>query len=862
MSHLCPVPRLGNGPFIQESVPRYHLRHKDVLEFLRSLFGMDGFYVLLSGDNYEMELPRYLTEEERESLGRLRIPRKVGHVRQQKISGHGELDVPFVYGTGGSSFESSHGSISYDEFGKSKTLHISDIRVSAPGVSFAVYDAIVSEGFTCNVYTSNSYWSWASTIPLTNEALRGTKVAVKRLLRGTKPSEFLQEYAALKSVAESRHRNIIQFLSAFRYQDIDGAVYYNFSFPLAVGNLKQLFASSLDVKLETRDFYKGNSTSARIPDAFCSLARKTLWSEFEGLANGLAYLHEFAHLVHSDIKPSNILLYESHGTERIVVAKITDFGLAVDLETKISWRLGSREARSAWQYDPPEIREKFHKVRSSDIQDDDAEHQLRPKSKELMRGDVWRLGSVFVELLTYLIKDSAGILEFRKFITTNHSHFVPDDTDARFDDGKNVKIAVLTWLSRLSGADMRAREIESLLRLMLSTGPKRPPASDVSRMLKKSSLSLYFDGMRFVNFIPSPVCHFSRADQFKEQCERWIGCQIDWRPFKDTSRRCPLGCTRISWLYSEDTLYVDVPQAIAETYKQSCRPLSCFMQPVTWSGSPDSSLPSYHSYRQDFSQPGIDLGTLGKDPTMYSFPSDSNGRSSDVDTLPNPYKTSSDQKPQTKYKEIYWCVDRAWSEPRVTELCNLKEQPDIFDDRSLCQHLTREYNRVRKWKGRYLSWKSCLGIEFIKFSKTNRNHIVKIGVDLPPADSKLYEYILKKPEVVHMMIAAKQLIHILHHPDRAVRGDNRTLRMIPKRILTHRCESDDVEEWGIYARSQFSLWKILLWMTILTVLGLIFVVFWLVFVNKRDLQNAVVPYIFLATMALVGLGIPQVLDVD
>ena len=52
------------------------------------------------------------------------------------------------------------------------------------------------------------------------------------------------------------------------------------------------------------------------------------------------------------------------------------------------------------------------------------------------------------------------------------------------------------------------------------------------------------------------------------------------------------------------------------------------------------------------------------------------------------------------------------------------------------------------------------------------------------------------------------------------------------------------------------------WLVALTILGLAFVFYWLIFVSKTDLQNAVVPYSFLATMMVIGLGVPQFLEVD
>ena len=69
------------------------------------------------------------------------------------------------------------------------------------------------------------------------------------------------------------------------------------------------------------------------------------------------------------------------------------------------------------------------------------------------------------------------------------------------------------------------------------------------------------------------------------------------------------------------------------------------------------------------------------------------------------------------------------------------------------------------------------------------------------------------------------------------------------------------EGWGLHAVQGFSLFKILVWITALTVLGLLFVLFWLLFVDKTDLQNAFVPATFLSTMIFLGLAVPQMLRI-
>lgn len=692
-------------------------------------------------------------------------------------------------------------------------------------------------------------------------------MAVKRLLRQTTQKQFLQEYDALRAATRGRHRNIVDFLNAFRYAEGKKAVYYNFSFPLAAGNLKQLFCLSSAHPIQETKNIKTEPIPPRFPEGFYSVALKSLWSEFEGLASALAYLHDECKIVHSDIKPSNILLYEGHGVPTVIIAKLTDFGLAVDIQTKLTWRLGTQEARSAWQYDAPEIRDYFSEGQPLSRESSASRSTLKPTSEELKSGDVWKLGSIFIELLSFLVKGDTGVLQFRKFITTTHDELTSDDiSDTRFNDGEKVKDEVLEWLSCLATIDLRAQEMEALLRSMLDVNSSRPSAAVISRFLQNSSVCLYFDSMGHLHFTPSRfVRPPSAIDQCKEVVEKWVSHCLDWWPFKNGNRSCPQGYTRISWEWSSECLYIDVPDAVAQAYKETCQPVSHIPQPVSYPPAPSYPSPTDNPIGIAYSQGGIHLGQPGNDQTGYQLRSDSQNRATLQNISTSPPAATGALQPQNLPKEIYWCVDKAWSEPRITKLCSVQELHRILDDKSLCEHLMKEYNRVRTWKGRLLSWKTCLAIEFIKFHRSypSQDDVVKIQIGLPPSDPLSYEYTLKKPEEVHMKIAATQLIAGIYRPEKAS-GIKTTLEMIPKRIMTQpgSLSTSSSEGWGIHALQRFSLWKIMTWIAFLTVLGLSFVAFWLVYIDKTNLQNAFMPYTFLATMVMIGLGVPQLLEVD
>lgn len=876
MSSIRPSALLGKKRLIDHSISSYRISYHDLVEYLQNMFEEDAFRVMHSQDHYVLALPRHLSEEENLDLQKLRTADAAEWAPAQRdplISSHtasnpsddgSEPFVPYYKASGSSTSPIPSKDKDLSGFGS-----ITDAQISSQGSTSALYSDMISDRPTGHLYAVDTPWSWVKARASPRQDSRGRKVVVKRLAHGTTPQEFIKEYQALKAATRSRHRNIVEFLGAFQYEDENKMVYYNFSFPIAFCSLKELLASGDRDSQQDSTNPNQSFGNIQITGDFYDLARQNLWYEFEGLANGLAYLHEQCQIVHSDITPSNILLYESSRTERIIVAKLTDFGMAIDLRTKLSWRLGSKEGQSAWQHNASIFRDH--------VNDNAA---LGLSATELKGGDIWKLGSVFVELLTFLVTGLDGLPQFREFITTTHRELTSDGiSDTRFDDGKRVKAEVLEWTSRLASLDLRVRELEPILQSMLSLIDSRPTALAVSNALRKSSMCLYFDGMRYLQFTPSPWVRFPRlVDRCQEYLEKWIGHRVDWRPLRDPERACPSGHTRISWLLKRKSLYVDVPDSVAQCYRDTCRPLSCFSQPSSHPSDLSDSSPTFRSSGGLYSQPGVDLGTLGREPTLTLIPSESHYEEGTVNESIGHSRRISIPQMHVIWKEIYWCVDQAWSEPRVTRLCSLRERPHISDDVSLCRHLIQEYNRVRTWKGRYLSWKSCLAVEFIRFTPAKReDHVLKIQNGLPPSNLKSYEYILKQPEQVHMMIAAEQLVHLFHNPDNGIKGDDRILKMIPKRLIftsqttqnpTSRantpCPISDAEDdkWGIYARARFSLWKILAWITGVIVLGLVFVILWLTFVDERDLQNAVIPYTVCAMGMMMGLGIPQFLEVD
>lgn len=96
-----------------------------------------------------------------------------------------------------------------------------------------------------------------------------------------------------------------------------------------------------------------------------------------------------------------------------------------------------------------------------------------------------------------------------------------------------------------------------------------------------------------------------------------------------------------------------------------------------------------------------------------------------------------------------------------------------------------------------------------------------------------------------MAIASRQILAGIHDPSE-LEGNN-TLEMISKKVDAL-LKDKGAEGWGLHAVQGWSLWKVILWMGAFTLLGLLFVILWLVLVDPKDLQNAFTPGAFLVAM--------------
>ncbi|KAH8891597.1 kinase-like protein [Thozetella sp. PMI_491] len=199
-------------------------------------------------------------------------------------------------------------------------------------------------------------------------------------LKGTDNHEdFKAEFDAHQNLGQVPSQ-ITPLLAAFEQNDIRYLL-----FPWAEGgSLEQIW-----------------ETTCPFTSHWCSAT--WLWEQCVGLSSGLAYIHgqgtaAVGHgaataQLHADIKPENILFFGSpQNGQGPYALKFADFGLACNSLSE-DGRLPIRYIENTMSYRPPEI----------DLEELEASLQW----------DVWGLGCVFLEFVTWFLRYYEGLTSFR-----------------------------------------------------------------------------------------------------------------------------------------------------------------------------------------------------------------------------------------------------------------------------------------------------------------------------------------------------------------------------------------------------------------------------------------------------------------
>ncbi|KAF5592203.1 serine threonine kinase [Fusarium subglutinans] len=592
--------------------------------------------------------------------------------------------------------------------------------------------------------------------------------AVKRLHESTSAEQFWAEYESLKRLKSLNHPHLIETLSVFRFERVK-TQHFNFVFPLALSNLKRLFRDSVvPVPLRNRNL-------------------DSLWGQFSGLSSAVAYLHDSAHMAHRDIKPSNILIYE--GSAGIGVSlKLTDFGLSVDLSRARTWEQGSRARQSAWLYDSPEVRKASPRA---SLAEPSARISI-PSSLDLMANDIWKLGCVFTEMLAYLVGGgSVGVGAFRDYITTTEDKISSDEfNDTRFDDGEQVKSQVLEFIDRMAYKDDRAGMLQSVIKEMLAKSALRPTIALVCENLAENHFPniSYNDGVRVVQFIPAQRLVRSRFNTLRLKIEEWTGRPIDWAPFRQPLPRLNAGGYMATWKWHEVDLALALSRDEFHRYKATCFPVTT------------NNVPLLPLTRQGLKAQQAAKPSSSTQPANLGQPSQSSlGTNTLARTISSVVLTSVDTK------DIYWCIERNFTEPKEIYLSPI-QNAEALDDEQLYHQVNKAIRSTEGWIRRLFSWKRCTAIDFVQFLVIweNKDQVNPIQKELPPPATPFYNHSVPLPHDFHMRAAGLQMVFGLRDPKKG-RGETTIIDMLPKKRNPPPFSKRISEPgWGLHAKMGFS----------------------------------------------------------
>lgn len=231
------------------------------------------------------------------------------------------------------------------------------------------------------------------------------------------------------------------------------------------------------------------------PDHFAS--NETILVALSGLCSAVRAVHEFVssgqklELIgcHHDLKPANILVEGS----RFVLA---DFGLSKFKEARDSSGTPPRMVHP--YYAPPEC----------------CRQDISSEKPEVHRsGDIWSLGCIIAEVVTYMLDGAEGVKNFEK----QRERTIDSVRTYRFHRGGAEEPAVTTWITKLRCSESRTeRMLGQLVQQMLQLDHRnRPKAQEVESKLQFIVLDAI---CQRIQLLYNELC--DRTDSFQPLLER------------------------------------------------------------------------------------------------------------------------------------------------------------------------------------------------------------------------------------------------------------------------------------------------------------------------------------------------------
>jgi serine/threonine protein kinase len=304
-------------------------------------------------------------------------------------------------------------------------------------------------------------------------------VAVKELLSPDE-TEFKKEVDVLKMLdSQNPHLNLIQLLATFKQGNK-----YHLIFPWAQGNLRKYWEENANPKFDKSTVMWSLEQMAGITNALMNVHTFTPKFPHDGKSGvrltGTAKLsveageEKFGR--HGDIKPENILWFKDeplnqHGNG---VLKLADFGLGRFHGRDSRSGLSPSGIRASPTYEPPECQLHLPVSRSYDI---------------------WSLGCVLLEFVTWLMKGNSEIVRFSEFRGTVNIYGIDDDNFFTImhptqPNKAIIRTKVVDWVRQLREHERCSELIHDLLStimtdLLLIDSSCRISADELNRKMQK-----------------------------------------------------------------------------------------------------------------------------------------------------------------------------------------------------------------------------------------------------------------------------------------------------------------------------------------------------------------------------------------
>lgn len=284
-------------------------------------------------------------------------------------------------------------------------------------------------------------------------------IAIKKLFSPDE-TEFKRELTILTALGSKtqKHPHLINLLATYRHRQK-----YHLMFPYADANLRKYWDDRLSPSFDAKTVYWSLKQMTGIADALHRI--HNFMVTFSLSPDGQLLVQNDTSLNvgqgeewfgrHGDIKPDNILWFNqsSQIKDESGILQIADFGLG---------KFHGRESRSRINpntvisptYAPPECKLRYPVSRAYDI---------------------WSLGCLYLEFITWLLKGSAEIEGFANFrgreatsTGINDDNFFTIINDYQTDPKAIVREQVVDWVNQLHGNEKCSALIHDLLDLVMT----------------------------------------------------------------------------------------------------------------------------------------------------------------------------------------------------------------------------------------------------------------------------------------------------------------------------------------------------------------------------------------------------------